>query len=146
MYSLVKEVYGYMHPFKIAIIYRYAYQQCLTMYRICSTLGGDFNLAVRWIWLPSPNLMYTNNTYNHAYYKQCTLNIALFAKLKCPPMWIMSQFTKLIVRQIAIPRVQYIAQYYVLLYNQMNSHQNSYTSYTSYVSALHLLIITKCDF
>ena len=30
------------------------------------------------------HLMYTNTTYTHVYYKQCALNIALFAKLKCP--------------------------------------------------------------
>ena len=34
--------------------------------------------------------------------KQCTLNITLFAKLKCPPMCIMSQFAKLIVKDIYV--------------------------------------------
>ena len=52
------------------------------------------------IWLQSPNLMYANTTYNHVNYEQCTLNIALFDKPKCSPMCMMSQFTKLIVRQI----------------------------------------------
>ena len=32
--------------------------------------------------------------------EQCTLNIALFAKLKCPPMCITSQLAKLIIHQI----------------------------------------------
>ena len=34
------------------------------------------------------------------FYDQCTLNIALFAKLKCPPMCIMAHFARLIVHQI----------------------------------------------
>ena len=36
--------------------------------------------------------MPTLRTYNHVYYEQCTLNIALFTKLKCPLMCITSQF------------------------------------------------------
>ena len=43
--------------------------------------------------------MYTNTTYNHMYYEQCTVNIALFAKPKYLPICITSQFTKLIVHQ-----------------------------------------------
>ena len=38
-------------------------------YCICGTLDGDFNLAVWQFWLQSPNLMYTNTTYNHVYYE-----------------------------------------------------------------------------
>ena len=44
--------------------------------------------------------MYAKSTYNHVHYEQCTINITLLAKLKSPPMCIMSQFAKLIVRQI----------------------------------------------
>ena len=55
-------------------------------YCICSKFGGGFNLVVWHTWLRSPNLMYDNTTCNHVYYEQCTLNVALFAKLKCPPM------------------------------------------------------------
>ena len=50
-------------------------------YHIHGTLGGDFNLAVWQIWLQLPNLMYANTTY-----EQCTLNIVLFAKPKCPSL------------------------------------------------------------
>ena len=39
------------------------------IYFICSTFGGDFNLAVWQFWLQSPNLMYTNTTYNYMYYE-----------------------------------------------------------------------------
>ena len=72
----------------------------LYTYWIRGTAGGDFNFAVWQIWLRSPNLMYANTTYNHMYYEQYTLNIALFAKLECLSMCIASQFTKLIVGQI----------------------------------------------
>ena len=66
---------------------------------ICGTFGDDFNLVLWQIWLQSPNLMYANGTYNHMFCEHCTLNIVLFAKLKCPPMCITSQFAKLTVRQ-----------------------------------------------
>ena len=74
---------------------------CFCMYyHRRGTFGGDFNLVVWWICLQSPNFMYANITYNHVHYEQCTLNIALFAKLNCPPICITSQFAKLIVYQI----------------------------------------------
>ena len=65
-------------------------------------------------WLQLPNLMYANTTYNHVlllllYYEQCTLSIA---KLKSPPMCVMSQFAKLIVHQVAIPPIVYTVYSY----------------------------------
>ena len=72
-------------------------------YCVCSTFVNDFNLVVWWFWLWSPNLMYNNTIYNNMYYKSHEAMYAqysLFVKLKCPPMYIMSQFAKLVVRQI----------------------------------------------
>ena len=84
-------------------------------YRIHGTFDGDFNLVVGPFWLQTPNLMYTNTTCNHVYCEQCALNITLFAKLKlkCPPMCVTSQFTKL-VRQIYC--THYLNIYVVPLY------------------------------
>ena len=44
--------------------------------------------------------MYTNTTYNHVYYEQCTLNIALFAKLESVNVHYVPICQTYIVRQI----------------------------------------------
>ena len=68
------------------------------LYCIRGTFGGDFNLVIWRIWFQSLNLMYAKSTYNHVHYEQCTITIILLVTLKSPPMCIMSQFAKLIVR------------------------------------------------
>ena len=52
-----------------SLLYWYVGCRNVMTYCICGTFDGDFNLAVWWFWLQSPNLMYANTTYNHVYYE-----------------------------------------------------------------------------
>ena len=84
--------------------------------------------------------MYTNTTYHHVYYEQRTLKIILFVKLKCPPICIISQFFKLIVRQIYCVYGSYIADITNKLSCALTVPNNKINLYNIYDA--HLIIFT----
>ena len=76
--SLLVNVHHELYQFNKAI-----YMHCSSSYRIHSTFGSDFNLAVWWLWLWSLNLMHANTTYNLVFYEVSWSNV--HATSSCSP-------------------------------------------------------------
>ena len=71
---------------------------------------------------------------------QCTLNIAQFTKLKCPPMCIAFQFAKLIVCQIYCV----YGMHYVAMYIHCYIMHTVYTVYCMHTAYKPSLLHTYC--